>query len=185
MKFTHVTILLTILLALYGCGTKEVPDVDVEEAILYSPKGKFEFKQDKKNSSLFHADGISISLFPLDGNTLLRSSYFKTITIQEKKAYYLLNNSNKTSLTIKRSQTISNGFNVIAPVTMDYYQKDGNGLHVTRKRQHITSEHKKKVKQEIYRYYTPFTLDNEDYAIDITFQLEINTRLRFGVPGMP
>ena len=188
MKFIRLTVLLAALLALHGCAFKDEADVDVKEAILHSPEGDFEFKRDKKNRFSFHAKDpkhtVTISLFPGDGDSSLMF-YTEKITIRSNEAYYQLNNGEKNKLLITNHWNSHKRFNIIAPASMDYYILDGDGLHVTRKRLRITSEHKKKVKQETYHYYIPFTIHGEDHAINATFQLEINTKLRFGVPGMP
>lgn len=188
MKLLQLTFLLITLFTLQGCGFKDVPDVDIEEAILYSPEGEFEFKRDKNNSFLFVAhdntNTVRLSLFPLDGKTILKF-HTKKVIIKSDEVYYQLNNGKKNKLIIKHNRNTHKYFDIISPVTMDYYKKDGDGLHVTRQRKKITSEHKNKVDDETYRYYIPFTIDNKSYAIDVTFQLEIDTTLRFGVPGMP
>lgn len=187
MKLTQVTILLTILLTLCGCGFKEVSGVDIDEATLYSPEGEFKFKQNKKSFIYRAFDGnhsIMISLFPTGGKSSLWF-YSNNVTIKSSGAYYQLNDGQKTKLIINRSWDSHKFFDIISPETMDYYISDGDGLHVKRNRQRVTSEHINKVKHETYRYYIPFTIDGKDYAIDVTFQLEINSRLRFGVPGMP
>ena len=95
-----------MLFTLHGCGFTDVPDVDIEEAILYSPEGEFEFIQDKKHPSLFYSSdgGIKISLFPIRGKTSFVSYYNKNIFIKENEAYYQLNNSKKGKLLVKKSR---------------------------------------------------------------------------------
>ena len=187
MNLIKLLTLLTILLALQSCGFKDVPDVDIEEAVLYSPEGEFEFKRDEKYPTSFRSsDGaIKISPFPINGDMTFISYYNKKILIKHDEAYYQLNNGPKNTLTIKRRRGSHKFYDITSPETMYYFKSDGDGLHVTRKRQKITREHKNKMNNETYRYYIPFVFDNKDYAIDITFQLDINTTLRFGAPGMP
>jgi hypothetical protein len=194
MKVIQLTILLAVLSTLHGCGFEDAHNVDVDEAVLHTPKGEFEFKRDKKRSSWYVASNsdyrIGITLFPLNNVSRLKiqsiankSIYDIKINIIYDGAYSQLNGAKKIKLDIKESSHTD--YIITPPVTMDYYKSDGDGLHVTKKRQPITKKHKKKANEETYRYYVPFTLDGEEYAIDVTFQLEINTRLRFGVPGMP
>ncbi len=194
MKLIQLIMLMVALLALQACGFKDVPDVDVKEAILYSPEGEFEFKRDNKIPYLYVANNgnyrISTTLFPLKKINYLyiksianKSIYDVKITINYDNTYYTFNDEEKIKLNIeKNSQT---KYTIISPNTMDYYNLDGDGLHVTRQRLRLTKKDKNKVDDETYRYYIPFTLDGEKYAIDITFQLDIDTTLRFGVPGMP
>ncbi len=188
MKLIQLVMLMVALLALHGCGFKDVADVDVKEAILYSPEGEFEFKRDKKYPLSFRAHdkkhSVVITLFPSDGDSILRF-YNKKVIIKSKKAYYQLNNGRKNTLKIKSNWSDPKAFTIISPPTMSYYQADGDGLHVTRQRKKITHEDKRKVSNETYRYYIPFSIDNKNYAIDVTFKLDIDTTLRFGVPGMP
>jgi hypothetical protein len=187
MKLIRLIMLLAALLALHGCGFKDVPDVDVKKAILFSPEGEFEFKRDEKYPTSFYSSdgGIKISLFPIDGDITFISYYNKRISIKDNKAFYQLNNGTKNRLTIKRRPGSHKFFDIISPETMYYFKSDGDGLHVTRQRKKITREHKSKINNEIYRYYIPFVIDNKDYVIDITFKLDIDTTLRFGAPGMP
>ncbi len=182
--------LLTVVFTLNGCGFRDEPDVEIKKAVLYGPDGEFEFRKYKKNPFLFVTnDGekytIGMSIFPLDGTTNIEFYYKKHIALKEGKAYYQLNGGDKTKLVIQRKGALVNEFNIISPETMDYYSSDGDGLHVTRQRQKITRKHRKKAKKQTYRYYIPFTLDDKDYAIDVTFKLKLKSTPFIGVPGMP
>ena len=187
----QLIVLLAALFTLHGCGVIESADVDVKKAVLHSPEGVFEFERDKKRPLTFRAKdsptSVVMSLFPINGKTSLRF-YNKRVQIKSQKAYSQLNNDERLSLTINLGRTSHQNsikFNVIAPPTMDYYQWDGDGLHVTKQRQPITLKHKWKAFLETYRYYIPFTIDGEDYAIDVTFKLDIDSSLSIGAPGMP
>ncbi len=188
MKLIQLATLLIVLFSLHGCGFRDEGDVEIKKAVLYGPDGGFEFKQSKRSPSLFIASDdnhmATISLFPLDGKTIVRFQTKKNV-IKPGDAFYQLNKIKKNSLIIKRSKYSLRSFDIISPKTMDYYSSDGDGLHVTRQRQKITREHRKKVKQQTYRYYMPFTIGNKDYAIDVTFKLKLKSTPFIGVPGMP
>ncbi len=194
MKLIQLATLLIVLFSLHGCGFRDEGDVEIKKAVLYSPDEEFEFKRDEKYSDLFHVYDsryrISISLFPINKINYLeirsiaeKSIYDVEIKFDTKNLYYQLNDGKKIKLDIEKHNY--SDFKITAPSTMDYYSSDGDGLHVTRQRQKITREHRKKAKKQTYRYYIPFTLDNKDYTIDVTFKLKLKSTPFIGVPGMP
>jgi len=194
MKLIQLTTLLIVLFTLHGCGFRDEPDIEIKKAVLYSPDGESEFNHTETYSSLFHVNDsryrISISLFPIDKvnyfkirSIAKKSIYDVVIKFDTKNLYYQLNDGKKIKLDIEKYNY--SDFKITAPETMDYYSSDGDGLHVTQQRQKITREHRKKVKKQTYRYYIPFTLDDKDYAIDVTFKLKLKSTPFIGVPGMP
>ncbi len=194
MKLIQLTMLLTVVFTLNGCGFRDEPDIEIKKAVLYGPDGELEFKHDEKNSYLFNVNdsrySISIYLFPIDGVNYLKISSISEKSIYDVKIefdtgnlYSQLNNEGKINLAIKNFHY--SDFKITAPSTMDYYSSDGDGLHVTRQRQKITSEHRKKTKKQTYRYHIPFTLDNKNYAINVIFKLKLKSTPFIGVPGMP
>ena len=187
----RIIIYIVIALTLSGCLKIYEPDLDFEEAIFHSPKGKFELKPHQRGSILLTgSDGehpVSISLFPINQTGILRMSSIKnaTIKIESSKAYYQLNDGKKINLILKRSLYNINNYNIIAPSTMDYYLTDGDGLHVTRKRKKITKNHIKKIKKEFHHYYIPILINDESYAIDVTYRLKVKYSWHLGIPGTP
>jgi len=74
------------------------------------------------------------------------------------------------------------------PHPMKSYRSSGASLRLAKPENssyQITKEHITRIESEWYRYKIHFTIDDQPYAIDVTFRLGINSSYRITVTGTP
>jgi len=115
MDFKRINVIfLAVLFAcgLTGCEKIFHGHVEIKEAILYSPKGEFEFTFWNGNKQPSAYDGefaIELSLFPHthsfidDGGTITVISNNKDTTVTTKPSFYQYNQSINKTLAVKRA----------------------------------------------------------------------------------
>ena len=47
----------------------------------------------------------------------------------------------------------------------------------------LSREEKSAIQKNTYHYYIPVSINDEDFALDITFKLDLGWSLQIGVPG--
>ena len=195
MKIFRNLIFLLTLFTLCGCFESiDRPRLDVDEAYLYTPKGKIEFVIDKKYKARLYASNrkysVTVTPFPINKTHHLRigSKMVPSIQIDANEAYYQLNDGEKKNLDIKGRWYNQNEFTIDAPKTIDRFTVNGGVLKVITPEDGMTKikrKHIKKMNKDTYHYYIPFTVDNEKYTIDVTFRLTTSSSLTIGIPATP
>jgi hypothetical protein len=179
-------ILIIILFGLTGCVQVTTEGgIDLKKAILHSPEGEIKLELNEPTTISYTYDNkysFTISLFQ---SSLLRigAESKDSIMIDYDNSYYQVNNGEKQKLLIQESAK-AYYYKYTPPTEMMLHTVHTSGGDLKNlKGKKLSKSERNAIQKNTYHYYIPVSLDDENYALDITFKLDLDWSLQIGVPG--
>jgi hypothetical protein len=180
--------------SLFGCDRQYVPVLDLHRSNLVTPTGSIpievateehllEYRVNHKQRLIANYQGMVVRVGVLAGAHLM--IYFtgqeQNVQIVDGESYYRRNSGDRIPLDVTRAKPGSPLFWYELPPplpTYEIYLPGGNLIQAT-------VEKIKEGEGDEHTLYIPFRVDGKAFAIDLEFEVSLDSHLDIGVPGMP
>lgn len=153
--------------------------------MLHSPEGEIKLKLDYPTViSYVYEDKYSFSINLFQSSFLSIGAESKdSIVIDYDNSYYRVNNGARRKLVIEETARAYEYRYTPPPEMMLNEVRSSGGDLRNRKGKKLSSAERNAIQKNTYHYYIPVSIDNEDFALDITFKLDLDWGFQIGVPG--
>ena len=182
----HSVIPIVFLAGLTGCVQVTAESgIDLKEAVLHTPDGDVKLDLDQPTTIAYtYEDKYSFTI------NLFQSSFLAigaqpqaSIKIDYDNSYYQVDNGTKQELSIRETAGPYEYEYTPPPEMMVHKVHSSGGDLKNIKGRNLSREEKTAIQKNTYHYYIPVTINDEDFALDITFKLDLGWSLQIGVPG--
>jgi hypothetical protein len=178
----------------FGCNLRYVPVLDLHRSNLVTPTGPvplevateehlLEYRVNHKQRLIANYQGMVVRVGVLAGAHLM--IYFtgqeQNVQIVDGESYYRLNSGDRIALDLTRARPGSPQFWYELPPPLSTYEILVTGGKLIP----ATVTKIKAGEGNVHTLYIPFRVDGKAFAIDLEFEVSLDSDLAVGVPGMP
>ena len=179
-----ISIILVLSLAACVQVTTEA-EIDLKKAVLHSPEGELKLDLYYPTGIVYvYEDKYSFSIGLFQSSFLSIGAESKdSIKIDYDNSYYQVNNGARRKLVIEETARAYEYKYAPPPEMMLNEVHSSGGDLRNRKGKKLSRAERNAIQKDTYHYYIPLSIDNEDFALDITFKLDLDWGFQIGVPG--